>query len=158
MKTEQTTAPTISGLEQKTISVFFISDQELKEFYLKEALLLSPQACTTKRTEFEILNILYKEIKKILSFLSQASNYPWDKSMLNLHTVCAPYLVQDAISAKERLQVSTELTTHLRFLTSLMANRNIVGELFTLYNRHYANVGRLIQSFPEAPYKGVRAE
>ena len=46
---------------------FVIPKEELKDFYLKFAFLLNPDSCSINRTEFELLNILLKDLKKILA-------------------------------------------------------------------------------------------
>ena len=43
---------------------FVIPKEELKDFYLKFAFLLNPDSCSINRTEFELLNILLKDLKK----------------------------------------------------------------------------------------------
>ena len=67
METEQVAVqPTVGGITQAPQNVFIVNDRELKDFYLKFALFLNPDSCSVNRTEFEMLNILLKDLKKIV--------------------------------------------------------------------------------------------
>lgn len=118
MNNQELSSQPISVLEAKQKSVFGIPDEELKNYFLKEAVLLLPDNCTPNRSEREILIILYKKQKSIIEFLSQMTPIPWSLAIPNLYEVSTPYLLQDNIRLKERKQVSDELSKHLRFLSA----------------------------------------
>ena len=75
METKQVTVqPAVGGMIKASKDSFVIPKEELKDFYLKFAFLLDPDSCSVNRTEFELLNILLKNLKKILCF---GSLLPW---------------------------------------------------------------------------------
>lgn len=66
METEQVAVqPTVGSIAQTPQNAFVVPNGELKDFYLKFALLLNPNSCSANRTEFELLNILLKDLKKL---------------------------------------------------------------------------------------------
>lgn len=65
METKQVTVqPAVGGMIKASKDSFVIPKEELKDFYLKFAFLLDPDSCSVNRTEFELLNILLKNLKK----------------------------------------------------------------------------------------------
>lgn len=65
METKQVTVqPAVGGMIKASKDSFVIPKEELKDFYLKFAFLLNPDSCSINRTEFELLNILLKDLKK----------------------------------------------------------------------------------------------
>ena len=79
METEQVAVqPTVGGITQAPQNVFIVNDRELKDFYLKFALFLNPDSCSVNRTEFEMLNILLKDLKKIVGALTHLTMHAWD--------------------------------------------------------------------------------
>ena len=85
METEQVAVqPTVGGITQAPQNVFIVNDRELKDFYLKFALFLNPDSCSVNRTEFEMLNILLKDLKKIVGALTHLTctlgMMAWQKS------------------------------------------------------------------------------
>ncbi|EXY30644.1 hypothetical protein M080_7093, partial [Bacteroides fragilis str. 3397 T10] len=67
---------------------FVIPKEELKDFYLKFAFLLNPDSCSVNRTEFELLNILLKDLKKILAALTHLNTHPWDEGIAEIQISC----------------------------------------------------------------------
>lgn len=149
MEIDERSVSVVGGMVPKERAVFSIPDEELKAYYLKEAVLLSPSYCTPNRTEFEILSILQKEQKKILNFLTTLISCSWEESVLNLHLISVPYLLEPQVSEKEKRRVSSQLTEYIRLSSFLAGNRYVATELYTLYNRHNVNVVRLLKQFPE---------
>ena len=74
---------------------FVIPKEELKDFYLKFAFLLNPDSCSINRTEFELLNILLKDLKKILAALTHLNTHPWDEGIAEIQISCGVYSLQD---------------------------------------------------------------
>lgn len=150
MKTNETQTPVLSE-ELKLVqrNVFGITDEGLKNFFMKEAVLLIPSYCTPNRTEFELLSILQKEYKKILEFLTQLNSYPWKVGIPDMHDICIPYLLQDSLSAKERKRVSGEISRHIHFLTLLVSNQHISKELYKYYMQCEENLIRILRKYPE---------
>ena len=133
MKTNETQTSSLSDeLNVVSKNVFGITDEGLKSFFLKEAVLLVPSYCTPNRNEFQILSILLKEYKKILEFFTQLNSFPWKLGIPDMHDVCIPYLLQDSLSAKERKRVGGEISRHIHFLTLLVSKsrKNCINIIF----------------------------
>lgn len=140
---------TVSGMVQIPTTVFHIPDEELKAFYLKEAFLLDPQACDTRQSEYWMLMILQKRLKRILALLSMLNSHPWYESLVSIQTVNGFYLTQDNISREERLKVNSDLLKHQKIIAYISSKQNISQELHMLINKHYLNVTRLLKQFQE---------
>lgn len=150
MKTNETQTSALSDeLNVISKSVFSITDEGLKSFFLKEAVLLIPSYCTPNRNEFQILSILLKEYKKILEFFTQLNSFPWKLGIPDIHDVCIPYLLQDSLSAKERKRVGGEISRHLHFLTLLISNQHISKELYKYYTQCEDSLSRILRKYPD---------
>lgn len=101
METEQVAVqPTVGGITQAPQNVFIVNDRELKDFYLKFALFLNPDSCSANRTEFEMLNILLKDLKKIVGALTHLTMHAWDDGMAEILLSCGAYSIQDDLNKK----------------------------------------------------------
>ena len=69
MDTDFLTAQQSEDLQRLSGNPSPFSEEELKDFYLKLARLVNPGACSPKRTDFEVLSILSKDLKRNLGFL-----------------------------------------------------------------------------------------
>lgn len=117
METKQVTVqPAVGGMIKASKDSFVIPKEELKDFYLKFAFLLNPDSCSINRTEFELLNILLKDLKKILAALTHLNTHPWDEGIAEIQISCGVYSLQDNLSKKERMQMNTSMGKHLQFL------------------------------------------
>lgn len=130
-------------------NIFALSQDKQREFYLKEAVLLSPERCSHGQTDYEMLIVLLKEYQKINTFLSQLNSFQWELCIPNLHEICIPYLLEDKVSLKKRRNVSDQISTHIRFLTVIVSNRHIAKELYGYYNQGLNNLKRLLKEYPE---------
>lgn len=159
-KTESTLVPEQQAMtvniETVQKNMFILSQDALRDFYLKEAVLLSPSHCSPNRTEYELLMILKKEYEKISSFLNQLISFPWELCIPNLHEVCVPYLLESDVSVKNRKVVSDQISAHIRFLTTIVGNRHIAKQLSKHYNQHLNNLMRLLKQHPEHKKTGNR--
>ena len=116
---------------------FVIPKEELKDFYLKFAFLLNPDSCSINRTEFELLNILLKDLKKILAALTHLNTHPWDEGIAEIQISCGVYSLQDNLSKKERMQMNTSMGKHL--------HSPVFKLLFKNYHNHYIQVESLVK-------------
>ena len=76
MDTEFLTAQQSEDLQRLSGNPSPFSEEELKDFYLKLARLVNPGACSPKRTDFEVLSILSKDLKRNLGFYVSIRNTP----------------------------------------------------------------------------------
>lgn len=136
METKQVTVqPAVGGMIKASKDSFVIPKEELKDFYLKFAFLLNPDSCSINRTEFELLNILLKDLKKILAALTHLNTHPWDEGIAEIQISCGVYSLQDNLSKKERMQMNTSMGKHLQFLTQMAVNSPVFKLLFKNYHK-----------------------
>ena len=146
METEQVAVqPTVGGITQAPQNVFIVNDRELKDFYLKFALFLNPDSCSVNRTEFEMLNILLKDLKKILAALTHLNTHPWDEGIAEIQISCGVYSLQDNLSKEKRMQMNTSMGKHLQFLTQMAMDSPTMKLLYRNMNKHYMQVEMLVK-------------
>lgn len=122
-----------------------LSEEELKDFYLKLARLINPNACSSNRNDFEILSILRKDLKKNLGILCKYTQHAWDEGMQEIQMACGAYSVQDTMPKKERLEVNASLGKHLQFLAQMASQSSVVRRMHAEYTRHFNNVEYLLR-------------
>lgn len=149
METDLLTVQESENLQKLSASPSPLSKEELKDFYLKLARLIYPNACSSKRSDFDVLNILRSELKKNLGILGLYTQHVWGEGMLEIQMACGTYCVQDAIPKKDRLEMNTTLGKHLHFITQLAAASSAVRKMHAEYNRHFFNVEYLLKQFPK---------
>ena len=135
METKQVTVqPAVGGMIKASKDSFVIPKEELKDFYLKFAFLLNPDSCSINRTEFELLNILLKDLKKILAALTHLNTHPWDEGIAEIQISCGVYSLQDNLSKEKRMQMNTSTGKHLQFLTQMAMDSPVFKQLFRNYH------------------------
>ena len=146
METEQVAVqPTVGGITQAPQNVFIVNDRELKDFYLKFALFLNPDSCSVNRTEFEMLNILLKDLKKIVGALTHLTMHAWDDGMAEILLSCGAYSIQDDLNKKTRMQMNASMGKHLQFLTQMAMDSPTMKLLYRNMNKHYMQVEMLVK-------------
>lgn len=144
MVTEQVTVqPTVGGITQASKNVFVVPSAELKDFYLKFAFFLNPDSCSVNRTEFEMLNILLKDLKKIMGTLTHLNTHAWDDGMAEIQVSCGAYSIQDNLNKKERMQMNAAVGKHLQFLTQMAMDSPALKLLYKNFHQHYMRVEAL---------------
>ncbi|MCD8270016.1 MAG: hypothetical protein LUD46_17240 [Parabacteroides sp.] len=126
-----------------------LSKEELKDFYIKMARLIYPSACSSKRSDFEVLNILRGELEKNLGVIGHFTQHKWGDGILEIQMACATYTVQDSIPKKDRLEMNASLGRHLQFLTQMASASSIIRKMQTEYERHIFNLEYLVKQFPK---------
>ena len=146
METKQVTVqPAVGGMIKASKDSFVIPKEELKDFYLKFAFLLNPDSCSVNRTEFELLNILLKDLKKILAALTHLNTHPWDEGIAEIQISCGVYSLQDNLSKEKRMQMNTSTGKHLQFLTQMAMDSPVMKLLYRNMNKHYMQVEMLVK-------------
>ena len=146
METKQVTVqPAVGGMIKASKDSFVIPKEELKDFYLKFAFLLNPDSCSVNRTEFEMLNILLKDLKKIVGALTHLTMHAWDDGMAEILLSCGAYSIQDDLNKKTRMQMNASMGKHLQFLTQMAMDSPVFKQLFRNYHNHYIQVESLVK-------------
>lgn len=144
---EEATAQTVGGMEVKYKKVFSISDEELKAFYLKEAVLYAPTHCTPNCSEYHLLCVLRDKYRRAEEFLGRLNSYHWGLSIPNLHEVFVPYALQTTIPVNKRKAVCNELSEHFHFLSTLADCQRTALELYRFYHENNNTLRRLIKQY-----------
>ena len=147
METDFLTVQQSEDLQKLSRNPSPLSEEELKDFYLKLARLVNPGACSPKRTDFEVLSILSKDLKRNLGFLCKYTQHSWDEGLLEIQMACGVYSVQDSIQKKERLEMNASLGKHLQFLAQMASASSVVRKMHAEYTRHFINVEYLLKQF-----------
>ena len=146
METKQVTVqPAVGGMIKASKDSFVIPKEELKDFYLKFAFLLNPDSCSVNRTEFEMLNILLKDLKKIVGALTHLTMHAWDDGMAEILLSCGAYSIQDDLNKKTRMQMNASMGKHLQFLTQMAMDSPTMKLLYRNMNKHYMQVEILVK-------------
>lgn len=149
MKEGQDTTRTLEEWERKSKEVFYIPLKEQKDFYLKLAFVMDPHACAVERTEYELLRILHRNLKKATKFLALVNAQQWDERVSDIQTCYGHYLMQESIDKKERKQVHFRMGQYLQFLTQMAMNSKVISQLTGIYTHYYSDVERLLQEYPQ---------
>lgn len=149
MEKDQETVSRSGGMERKNKEVFFIPSSEKKDFYLKLAFFTDPHACVPVRSEYELLRILDRNLKKIVKALSLMNNQQWGECIPKIEACYGHYLMQNSISKKERSEVYLQVGQHLSFLSRMTANTTAISQLFDMYRDYSTDVERLLEQYTE---------
>lgn len=104
METDFLTVQQSEDLQKLSGNPSPLSEEELKDFYLKLARLVNPNACSANRSDFEILNILCKDLKRNLGILCKYTQHAWDEGILEIQMASASSVVR---------KMHAEYTRHL---------------------------------------------
>lgn len=122
----------------------FATDEERKDFYLKEFALMYPDLCVPGRTEEDFLASLKREQKEALDFLGNLLQASLHIDLESLCKVAFSYAMCDDIKKEERIQVSNDIRFLFSLLSLLQQKIDVTAGLFNLYKLHRANINRLI--------------
>lgn len=144
---EEVTVQTVGGMEVKYKKVFSISDEELKAFYLKQAVLYAPTYCTPNCSEYHLLCILREKYKRVADFLNRLNSKAWALNTPALHEVFMPYILDNTIPKKKRRDVCNGLSEHVHFLSILVGNQSVSKELYRFYNENLKTLKHLMKLY-----------
>lgn len=145
METDFLTVQQSEDLQKLSGNPSSLTEEELKDFYLKLARLINPSACSPHRNDFEVLSILRKDLKRNLGILYKYTQHAWDEGMLEIQTACGVCSVQDSIPKKERLEMNASLGKHLQFLAQMASASSVVRRMHAEYTRHFIHVEYLLK-------------
>lgn len=143
--TQVTVQPTVGGMITAPKKVFYVPNEELKDFYLKFAHFLNPDSCSANRTEFEMLNILLKELRKNMEVLNRLNMHVWHEGIAEIQTLCGAYSIQDNLGKKERMQMNISMGKHLQFLIQTTMDSPMLKQMYKNYSLHYNRVEGLLK-------------
>lgn len=146
MEAKEVSSLTIGGMTLQSGLTFSISDEELKNFYLKEAILMLPDLCTPGSTEAEYLTKLQTEHNELLVFLSKLLDLLLPLDTGCLYEITSSYLLRDDIKMEERIRVREDMRRLFSICSLLQQKLDLTAELYNLYRTHHLNLTRVMQS------------
>jgi hypothetical protein len=92
-----------------------------------------------------MLNILLKDLKKIVGALTHLTMHAWDDGMAEILLSCGAYSIQDDLNKKTRMQMNASMGKHLQFLTQMAMDSPTMKLLYRNMNKHYMQVEMLVK-------------
>lgn len=111
-----------------------ISDEELKRFFLNEALLLCPST-RADLTESEKLWMLHVRLRKMNKLTGMLCNQDLGEYMLEMQEVLGFYLVEKNESKKKKFRMNEHLNSFNQFAIRLTRFSDTLGHCYLFYNR-----------------------
>ena len=126
-----------------------IGDEELKRFFLNEALLLCPSA-RLEADECEKLWILRTRLKRINKLLGLLQSQDLEANLVEMQEAFGFYFVEKDTSKKKKLKMNDHLTAHVQFINRLTKSSDLIAH-YLLYNvRCLKSLCRVMNTcFPE---------
>ena len=101
METEQVAVqPTVGSIAQTPQNAFVVPNGELKDFYLKFALLLNPEFLLRKPYRIRTLKHSSERLEKIVGALTHLTMHAWDDGIPEILLSCGAYSLQDDLNKK----------------------------------------------------------
>lgn len=123
-----------------------IDDEELKRFFLNEALLLCPSA-RLESDECEKLWILRARLKRMGKLLWMLHNQKLDEYLVEIQEAFGFYLVEKIESKKKKLRMNEHLGACCQFVYRLTRSSDLISH-YCLYNvRHLRALERVMNSY-----------
>lgn len=134
-----------------------ISDEELKRFFLNEALLLCPST-RADLTESEKLWMLHVRLKKMNKLTGMLCNQDLGEYMLEMQEVLGFYLVEKNESKKKKFRMNEHLNSFNQFAIRLTRFSDTLGHCYLFYNRHLRTLERVIKLYFPGEFKKKQEE
>ena len=135
-----------------------MSDEELKQFFLNEAMLLCHSA-RLESGECEKLWILHNRLKRMNKLLGYLHHQDLGMNLLELQEVYGFYFVEKEGMRKKKHQMNEHLCAYSQFMTRLMKFSDIIACYCTYNVRHLRSLDRVIHVyFPEQFEEKLQAE
>lgn len=140
----------IEGLKLVPVDKFVVPQDELKKFYLQEAVMHNSQGyASAEHSEYTMLCILQQDLQKELTLLASVNCCPWKDAIFAAQKLIGNYLLQSEVDVKERKKMNTDITEIMQLLTLLASSRSYINKLQNLLYLHNKNVKKLLTTYPE---------
>lgn len=126
-----------------------LNDEELKQFFLNEAILLCPSA-RSESGECEKLWILHNRLKRLNKFLGTLSNQDLETNLAEMQEAFGFYFVEKDESRKKKHRMNSHLGAYCQFVNRLAKFSDLIAH-YHMYNvRHLKALHRVMNVyFPE---------
>lgn len=126
-----------------------IDDEELKQFFLNEAILLCP-AARLETTEKGKLLILYSTLKRMTKLMGLLCHCSIEMHNSEVCEVFGYYFVEKEGEKKKKHRMSARLNDYNRFLIQLTKLKDLNTHFYFYYIYHLKALGRVLRnSFPD---------
>ena len=123
-----------------------INDEELKRFFLNEALLLCPSA-RLETEECEKLWILRTRIKRMNKLLGMLHNQKTDEYLAEIQEAFGFYFMERVESKKKKLKMNDHLGTHTRFVNRMTRSSDLISHYYLYGIRHLKALDRVMNLY-----------
>ena len=123
-----------------------ISDEELKRFFLNEALLLCPSA-REDGSECEKLQILYSTQQKMVKLLSVLNHCQMEMHYVEVYHVYGFYFTEKEGEKRKKRKMSERLEDYGQFMYQLTKMKYMIGHYYAYSLRHLRSMERIIELY-----------
>lgn len=149
MEVNQKRTP-VEGLEMVSVTKFVIPQDELKKFYLQEAVVYYTQGYgNTNCSELQMLCTLQNTYQKSLVLLSMLNSYSMKEGLTSLQKLVGDSLINSGLEKDHLNKMNDDIAGLMEFLMFIAANRTVIGKLFAVFSLHNENVKKLLKTYPE---------
>lgn len=110
---------------------------------------MDAEGCSINRSEYEMLAILMKLIKKETTLLSNLNCFEYKNSIGTLQQLIGNYLMQDSLSIAERQRMNREVIPLMKFLIEVSTGRKATALLQGFYEKQCNLLGNILKGYAE---------
>ena len=123
-----------------------LSDEELKQFFLNEAMLLCPSEAEDV-SEHEKLQILYNTQKNIIRLLCVLNHCNFEMHYVEIYHVFGYYFMEKEGEKRKKRAMSERLEDYGQFMYRLTRIKRIIGHYYAYSLRHLRSIERIIELY-----------
>ncbi|WP_303180119.1 hypothetical protein [uncultured Butyricimonas sp.] len=123
-----------------------MSDEELKQFFLNEAMLLCPSA-REDVPEHEKLQILYNTQQKIVKLLRVMNHCQMEMHYVEVYHVYGYYFMEKEGEKRKKRKMSERLEHYGQFMYQLTKMKCIIGHYYAYSLQHLRSMERIIELY-----------
>jgi hypothetical protein len=123
-----------------------LSDEELKQFFLNEAMLISPSA-QEDVSEYEKLQILYNTQQQIVKLLCVLNHCNMEMHYVEVYHVYGYYFMEKEGEKRKKRKMSERLEHYGQFMYQLTRMRRIIGHYYAYNLQHLRSIERIVELY-----------
>ena len=123
-----------------------LSDEELKQFFLNEAMLLCPSE-SGDVSEYEKLQNLYNTQKNIIRLLRVLNHCNMEMHYVEVYHVYGYYFMEKEGEKRKKRKMSERLEHYGQFMYQLTKMKCIIGHYYAYSLQHLRSIERIIELY-----------
>mgnify|MGYP000217654119 CR=1 FL=1 len=123
-----------------------MSDEELKQFFLNEAMLLCPSE-SGDVSEYEKLQNLYNTQKNIIRLLRVLNHCNMEMHYVEVYHVYGYYFMEKEGEKRKKRKMSERLEHYGQFMYQLTKMKCIIGHYYAYSLQHLRSIERIIELY-----------